>query len=145
MNDTLTRPTRPGRLRRGDGTAGAIGVILFALLAALVSPALTTPAAVPRLDVTTESPGPAEVSVRAAGDRSWTPVGIAPALAGTTLTEAPDAGSRWEVRYRYAGVQVIDRTSRADLAHNRWTLTVPPSFRAVLEHAGVPVAPPSEP
>jgi hypothetical protein len=145
MNDTLTRPTRPGRLRRGDGTAVAIGVVLFALLAALVSPVLSTPASVARLDVTNESPWPAELSVRPAGERSWTSVGIAPALAGTTLTEVPDAGPRWEVRFRYAGVQVIDGTSRAGLARHGWKLTVPPSFRAALEHAGVPVAPPSEP
>jgi hypothetical protein len=145
MNDTLTRPMRPGRLRRGDGTAAAVGVVLFALLAALVLPVLSTPASVARLDVTNESAWPAVVSVRAAGDRSWMPVGIAPALSGTSFTEVPDPGQRWEVRFRYAGVEVVDATSRSTLQGERWKLTVPPAFTAAMEQAGLPVAPPSEP
>jgi hypothetical protein len=145
MNDTLTRPMRPGRLRRSDSTAAAVGVLLFALLAALVSPLLTTPGTVSRLDVTNESPWPAEVSVRAPGDPGWMPVGIAPALAETPLDEAPDPGSSWEVRYRYAGVEVVERSSRASVAERGGKLSVPPSFTAAMEHAGIPVAPPSEP
>ena len=144
MNDTLTLPTRPGRLRGREGAAGVVAVALFALLVLTAWPVLTTPPAVDRLEVTNETPWPVQLSLRAPGERGWTPLGVAPALAGTAFSEIPDPGARWQLRFRYAGTEVVTSVTRAAVAGDGWVLSVPVAFTTEMESASVPVAPPTE-
>jgi hypothetical protein len=142
MNDTLTRTRRPGRKRRTDTTAAAVAVVLFASLALMAAPALETPGTIPALDVDNRTPWPLSVEIRPAGRGGWIPIGIAPAGSGTTLTEVPDPGDSWQVRFGYGGVRAVETTSRRQVAGEGWTVSVPKDLVDALRAAKLPDAPP---
>jgi hypothetical protein len=129
-------------MRRTDTTAAAVAVVLFASLALMAAPALETAGTIATLDVDNRTPWPLSVEIRPAGRGGWTPIGIAPAGAGTTQTEVPDPGDSWPLRVGYGGVRAVDTVSRRQVAANGWTVSVPQDLIDALHAARMPDAPP---
>jgi hypothetical protein len=129
-------------MRRTDTTAIAVAVVLFGSLVLLAAPTLETHRTVDELDVDNRSPWPMSVEVRTDGSGGWIPVGVAPARSGTTFTEVPDPGARWQVRFGYAGVRSVVTTSRGAVAGAGWTIVVPQELVDALRTASMPPAPP---
>jgi hypothetical protein len=141
VNDTLTITRRPGRLRRSEATAVAVAAVLFALLVLIVSPLLATASTVPELAIDNRTPWPLSIGIRS-DSGGWVPIGVASAKSGTTFTETPDPGERWQVRYTYGGIEVVSSVQRSEVATDGWTISVPAELQEALEAAGTPDAPP---
>jgi hypothetical protein len=124
--------------RMGAGTVVTIVIAFAVLMVVAGSGVLSPPEHIERLTIENPHSWPANVDVRRAGAAGWTGVGVVSPKATHVYREVLDAGETWELRFGYAGEVLVTMTVGLEqLLANDWTVTVPASFAAAAEAAGL--------
>ncbi len=134
---TVTSPPRPTPLG-GLGHPLHFAVLVAAVLAAIaVSFAVRVPAKIDRVEIRNPHRWPVTVEVGDVPGGHALGLGSVEPVEAQTFEEVIDQGDTWVFRFSYASVEVERSVPRAELARNRWQITVPEEFAARLEAAGV--------
>jgi hypothetical protein len=138
MTDRPHRPSRP------DGTTIGLVAVAGAYLAAtaVVVPALRPPAHVDRVTVDNPHAWAVNVDVTDAGRTAWLGVGTVEREEEKSFAAVLDQGDEWTFRFAYGGADVEVRLTGAQLAEDRWRVTVPRQLADELRSTEVPETPP---
>jgi hypothetical protein len=122
----------------------AVVLIAAVLLGVASTRVLDGPAHVSSFVVDNSTAWPASVSVRPAGSSGWLDVGTVAPVGSYEFRGVLDQGTRWEVRFRYAGrVETSITMDRSDLAAAGWKVQVPAEVERQARQAGLSPAPPA--
>jgi hypothetical protein len=133
---TEHRTATDGRL--GAGTVVTIAIALIVLMIVAGSGALSPPEHVEQLSVENPHDWPAHVELRRVGDGGWTGIGVVSPRSTHVYHDVLDVGGTWQFRFDDAGEALVTMiVSRERLAANDWTVTVPASFAAAAQAAGL--------
>lgn len=139
MNSVMT-PRRPQ-----SASAASVTLVVAGLLIALgvAVPVARLGAGEPRQfrRLTVQNPTPYIVNVEVArvGEDTWLDVGSFRRDTRRPVDEVADQGARWVFRFSYGGVEAGElAVSRAQMARDRWTVTVPTEVADRLRVAGMP-------
>jgi hypothetical protein len=131
-------------LPRPDGTTIGLVAVAGAYLAAtaVVVPALRPPAHVDRVTVDNPHEWAVNVDVTDTGRAAWLGIGTVEREEEKTFASILDQGDEWTFRFAYRGADVELRLTGAQLAEDRWRVTVPRQLAEELRSAEVPETPP---
>ncbi|MGH9212427.1 MAG: hypothetical protein ACRD2C_17375 [Acidimicrobiales bacterium] len=139
MNTRLA--SQPRSISRTDVFGLAMTGVVYAVVMALLIPALRQPDDVDQ--VTVDNPHPWDVNVAVTdGERDgWLGIGVLEPGTEQSFASVLDQGEQWIFRFSYGGEQAEAQLSGAQLARDGWQVTVPDELADNLRAAGVPEAP----
>jgi hypothetical protein len=139
MTSTETTPRAPVRRPTDRGfilRVVAIAVVGIALVLGLTA-LMRGPSFVSRLTIDNPTSLPIEVTVSNPDSAGRLDIGSVPPESSGTFDDVVDMGARWEIRLVANGrAEVRTTVTRAELARDGWTFTVPDALRSDLIRRG---------
>jgi hypothetical protein len=139
VNDTLVMPHRP-RIDRTDRWLAALGVVVFALIVALFTPVLASPATVTQLTIDNRGTWPVDVSIQGSDSSDWLPLGGA-TVGRTDIPDVIDPGPVWLVRFANGEYSYTERIDRSAIQANHWTIQVPTTIQNIIKGSEIDTPP----
>jgi hypothetical protein len=138
---TSTQATPRAHLRRDGDHSAVVRIVAVAVACVVVVVGLTAltrgPDFVSRLTVENPTRLPIEVSIASPGSAGRLNIGSVSPQTTASFDDVVDMGDQWEIRLVANGGAVVTTTvSRAELAADGWTFTIPDRLRAELSERG---------